>query len=120
MRPESERCHLFLPAGGRLLIALAVALALIPNAEAAARLPAIFGSHMVLQQNREVLVWGWADPGKKVSVTIAGHNASAAADSRGHVDGRSRSAICSIRPDCRPCRSGPTHGHCAGSRSRPT
>ena len=29
------------------------------------RLPAIFGDHMVLQQEVKIPVWGWADPGKR-------------------------------------------------------
>ena len=32
------------------------------------RLPKILNSHMVLQQNSEVKIWGWADPGEDVSV----------------------------------------------------
>jgi sialate O-acetylesterase len=32
-------------------------------------LPKIFASNMVLQQNREVNFWGWADPGEEVTVT---------------------------------------------------
>ena len=32
------------------------------------RLPAIFGDHMVLQQRSAITVWGWAQPGEKVSV----------------------------------------------------
>lgn len=32
-------------------------------------LPAIFSSNMVLQQQTSVLVWGWAQPGEKVTVT---------------------------------------------------
>lgn len=35
------------------------------------RLPNLFGDHMVLQRNKPVPVWGWADPGEKVSVTLA-------------------------------------------------
>jgi sialate O-acetylesterase len=35
---------------------------------AAVKLPAIFGDHMVLQQKSSVAVWGWADPGEKVTV----------------------------------------------------
>ncbi len=34
------------------------------------RCPAIFGSHMVLQQGREIPVWGWAKPGATVTVTF--------------------------------------------------
>jgi sialate O-acetylesterase len=32
------------------------------------KLPAIFSDHMVLQQKAKVLIWGWADPGEKVTV----------------------------------------------------
>ena len=32
------------------------------------RLPKILNSHMVLQQNSEVKIWGWADPGEGVLV----------------------------------------------------
>ena len=32
------------------------------------KLPAIFGDHMVLQQKANVPVWGWAEPGEKVSI----------------------------------------------------
>jgi len=39
-----------------------------PIALAAVKLPAIFGDHMVLQQKSLVAVWGWADPGEKVTV----------------------------------------------------
>ncbi|GAB4013819.1 sialate O-acetylesterase [Spirosoma migulaei] len=34
------------------------------------RLPNVFGSHMVLQRRKPVPVWGWADPGEKVTVTV--------------------------------------------------
>jgi sialate O-acetylesterase len=39
--------------------------------EAAANvsLPAIFGDHMVLQQQSEVTVWGWASPSEEVTIT---------------------------------------------------
>jgi sialate O-acetylesterase len=38
---------------------------------------AIFGDHMVLQQGISVPVWGWADPGEQVTVSIAGQKQSA-------------------------------------------
>lgn len=31
-------------------------------------LPRIFGSNMVLQRNKPINVWGWADPGEKITV----------------------------------------------------
>lgn len=33
------------------------------------KLPAVFGDNMVLQQQSEVTIWGWADPGEEVAVT---------------------------------------------------
>jgi sialate O-acetylesterase len=32
------------------------------------RLPALVGDHMVLQQQSEVLIWGWCNPGEEVTV----------------------------------------------------
>jgi len=34
------------------------------------RLPAIFGTHMVLQQKRPIPVWGWAEAGSEVTVLL--------------------------------------------------
>ena len=41
------------------------------------RMPALFGDHMVLQRNMAVPVWGWADAGEKVTVTIGATSATA-------------------------------------------
>lgn len=35
---------------------------------AAVRLPSVIGSHMVLQQNSEVKLWGWCSPAEKIVV----------------------------------------------------
>ena len=40
------------------------------TAFAEVRLPHVFGSHMVLQRRQPVPVWGWADPGEPVMVTL--------------------------------------------------
>ena len=55
-----------------------------PSARADVKLPAIFSEHMVLQQSQEVPVWGWAEPGEKVTVAIAGKikEATAGADGK--------------------------------------
>ncbi len=45
-----------------------ICLVLTPTARSEVRLPAVFGSHMVLQQQDTVPIWGWADPGEKVQV----------------------------------------------------
>ncbi|MEO6330238.1 MAG: sialate O-acetylesterase [Ginsengibacter sp.] len=33
------------------------------------RLPAIIGSHMVLQQKSQVNIWGWSDPSEKITIS---------------------------------------------------
>ena len=47
------------------------------------RLPALFTDHMVLQQGQKNRVWGWADPGEEVIVTISGQKQTAKADTKG-------------------------------------
>jgi sialate O-acetylesterase len=58
----------------RLLPFLCVVSLLLSAAAAVAevKLPAIFSDHMVLQQNQKDRVWGWAEPGESISVSIAG------------------------------------------------
>jgi sialate O-acetylesterase len=46
-------------------------------------LPKVFSSHMVLQRNMPIHVWGFAEPGEKVSVDFHGTSGSAVADSVG-------------------------------------
>ena len=58
-------------------------LASLPTAAwAEVKLPNIFGNHMVLQQGQKNKVWGKADAGEKVKVSIGSqtHEATAAAD----------------------------------------
>lgn len=52
-------------------------------AQAAVRLPAIFGDHMVLQRDTGVPVWGWAEPGEAVTVAAGGDTATATAAADG-------------------------------------
>ncbi len=63
------------------------------------KLPKVFGSHMVVQQERPVVVWGWADPGEEVTVALDQESAKATADGKGDwkvtlpalkADGKSR------------------------------
>jgi len=60
------------PSFFKLTAAVALSLSAAAPAFADIRLPAIFSDHMVLQQGRTAPVWGWADPGEAVSVSIAG------------------------------------------------
>ena len=54
------------------LVALSLIALCAAPAAAEVKLPAIFGDHMVLQQDVPLTVWGWADAGEKVTVTVAG------------------------------------------------
>jgi sialate O-acetylesterase len=63
---------------------LAIALlAAFPSARANVKLPSAFTDHLVLQRELPVPVWGWADPGEKVSVEFAGQTKTATADANG-------------------------------------
>ncbi|MBT3380599.1 MAG: sialate O-acetylesterase [Lentisphaerae bacterium] len=44
---------------------------------------ALFADHMVLQRGQNLPVWGWADVGEKVTVSLAGQSGSATADAQG-------------------------------------
>lgn len=64
-----------------LLILTLALLAQLTYAEV--RLPQVFGSHMVLQRRKPVPVWGWADAGEKVTVTLGTQTKTAKADAQG-------------------------------------
>jgi sialate O-acetylesterase len=52
---------------GCVLVVLAVT-----AAQAAVNLPSLIGDNMVLQRDQPVPIWGWADKGEEVTVTVAG------------------------------------------------
>ena len=64
-------------------LALLSFLALSTLSQAAVKLPALFSDHMVLQADKAAAVWGWADAGEEVSVSIAGRKKSVKADAVG-------------------------------------
>jgi len=47
------------------------------------KLPAVIGGNMVLQQGKPLPIWGWAEPGEEVTVTIGEAKAAAKADKDG-------------------------------------
>ena len=69
----------------RKLICVIVALIGI-TASAKVRLPQFFSDNMVLQQETECNIWGWVEPGKRVSITTSWdkkcHNVQANKDGR--------------------------------------
>ncbi len=54
-----------------------------PRAWADVRLPAVISDHMVLQQDAAAPIWGWADNGEEVTITIAGQSKSTKAGADG-------------------------------------
>jgi len=64
-------------------LSLALAAAGSGTARGDVKLPAIFGSHMVLQQKQADKVWGWAEPDEEVTVKIADQAKTAKADKDG-------------------------------------
>ena len=46
----------------------------------------IFGSNMVLQRGKPIMIWGWAKPGSKVSVTLGKESAEATTAAAAPVD----------------------------------
>jgi sialate O-acetylesterase len=54
------------------------------TARADVRLPAIIGNNMVLQAEKPLPIWGWAQPGEDVTVTLRDATATAKADAQGN------------------------------------
>ena len=63
-------------------------LLLAPTANAELRVANVFGDHMVLQQEMPIRVWGWAEPGAKVVVSLSDHKTAAASSLRAGEDGK--------------------------------
>ena len=59
------------------------AILIIKTARADIRLPSVIGSNMVLQRGMPVPIWGWAEPGEQVSVTLGSQKTTTKADRGG-------------------------------------
>ncbi len=66
------------------LLAVLTFNSLVPRvAQAEVRLPHVFSSHMVLQRDAPLTIWGWAQPGENVSVSLADAALQTKANERG-------------------------------------
>jgi sialate O-acetylesterase len=63
--------------------ALCALLLCIGSARADVKPAALFGDHMVIQQDKSVPVWGWADPGEQVTVTLGDQKQIAVTETNG-------------------------------------
>ena len=73
------------------------ALSVTPVARADVRLPSVLNSHMVLQRDMPIPVWGWADAGEKVTVSLDDETTTATAD----ADGRWQVSLPAMKADGR-------------------
>lgn len=71
-----------LPSLRVLTVSIAATLCAVA-AHADVRLPAVISDHMVLQQEMPASVWGWAEPGEKVTVKFAAQTLETTADPEG-------------------------------------
>ena len=63
----------------RLVILFALLAGSVRYASAEVRLANIFADHMILQREKPIQIWGWADKGEKVRVGFAGQAAETSA-----------------------------------------
>ncbi|HRQ90513.1 MAG TPA: sialate O-acetylesterase [Bacteroidia bacterium] len=66
-----------------VILAFLLSALMLSSAQAGLKLPALVGHHMVLQRDLANPIWGWADPGAGVTVSIAGQTHQATADDQG-------------------------------------
>jgi sialate O-acetylesterase len=66
------------------ILALALLLACYPShGKCEAKLPGTLSSHMVLQRDRPIHIWGWSTPGERVSVEFHGTSRDTVGDGLG-------------------------------------
>ncbi|MGB8353093.1 MAG: hypothetical protein WCD79_04330 [Chthoniobacteraceae bacterium] len=64
-------------------LAVVVSWGVVGILQADVKMPSVFGDHMVLQQEAALPVWGTADAGEKVMVSVGGKQGNATADADG-------------------------------------
>jgi sialate O-acetylesterase len=79
---ESKMPHFRLPRIRHVMLLILTAMA-ARETRADVRVPNLFSDHMVLQRGIAVPVWGWADPGEKVTVTFVDSIVVTTADASG-------------------------------------
>ena len=83
MKGQDRSLRRWLRRGAVGLVVGVVAAMLAGDASAELRLAKIFADHMVIQREKPVVVWGWADAGATVTVAFAGDMYIATADDTG-------------------------------------
>jgi sialate O-acetylesterase len=63
---------------------LPIAVLILTPLRAEVKLPRILGSHMVLQRDQRIQLWGWSEVGEKVTAQLNGSTQTATGDRLGH------------------------------------
>lgn len=66
-----------------VLTVIASLLTLVSATQADVKLPSVFGSHMVLQRDKPIQIFGFADPGEKITVTLGEEKGTATTGPQG-------------------------------------
>ena len=66
-----------------ILATILLLIGLTAEVQAELRTAGVFTDHMVLQREMPVAVWGWAEPGEAITVSLAGQSCKTTADSDG-------------------------------------
>jgi sialate O-acetylesterase len=66
-----------------LLLGFVCSIAMPATSQAEVKLPALFTDHMVLQRDQQNRVWGWANEGEAVTVSIADQKQETKGDDKG-------------------------------------
>src|SRR6266568_9668384 len=77
------KCTRSLRSVSAIAVAVLFAAASPLSARAEIRMPNVFGSHMVLQQEKPVIIWGWASPNETVTIQLASETRTVQANKRG-------------------------------------
>ena len=64
-------------------LAALISINLLSSLRADTKIPSILGSHMVLQRNAPITLWGWDDSGQKVTVSLGNDSASVTTNEQG-------------------------------------
>src|SRR3982751_2717010 len=68
---------------GRFILGVLLALTFERLVLAEVRLPRVFGSHMVLQREKPITVWGWSNPNEIITVSLGNESQKTTANARG-------------------------------------
>ncbi len=80
------------------MLALSASMGFAAPAQATVKPAALFSDHMVVQQQSVTPVWGWGDPGEKVTVSIGSRSQSAVTGIDGRWMARVSGVVASAAP----------------------